>query len=133
MSPRDKDKEFQKLQSMWYAKLKDEGFDEIENPDGNLKSWHSFMFARRPFSNPNSTHRILQEEEYYRLAGQFFYDHKFKNKTEKRMWELHSNGKSVRDIAKIITKESGYTYKRKVDETLRGLAKEMLKKCRNQE
>lgn len=88
-------KEFKALQAKWDKKLKDRGFDDIEQRDGNLKVWSSFFFKKR--HNP-----ILFEakEEYYRAAGKFLYDHKWTSKKDRTIWELHCQGKSARVIVK---------------------------------
>lgn len=122
------DKAFLKLQAKWEKKLEKSGLTNIEQADGNLKDWHSFMFGR---ASNNAVHGFPAREQYYQMAGQFLYEFPFEDKTERRIWELHSEGVSILAIAKKITKEIGYTYKRKVHETLQRLTKEMLTQCRN--
>jgi hypothetical protein len=90
-------KEFKDLQRKWYAKAKKSGYEDIEQADGNLKVWHSRLFQ----INANDITGEAKKE-YYRLAGQFLHAHKFENKGDKIMWELHAGGMSVRDIAKEL-------------------------------
>lgn len=96
------------LKAKWDKILKDEGLEDIEDSNGNLKSWHSFKFYTSQFSSTNGTKvqdkLIVNEakQEYYRLAEQFLYSHKFKNKLEKSIWALHAEGLSYRDIAKAL-------------------------------
>lgn len=127
-----KSKDFKALQKHWYSRLEKEGFQDIEQKDGLLKEWHSYMFMR---SDNNSKYSGPSKQEYYRLAGQFLYEHQFSSKSERYMWEMHSNGISIEDIVDIIdrrkTKDFGkFVNKRNVHETLQRLAKEMLEKCR---
>lgn len=122
------DKAFKKLQKRWYQKLADDGFEEAEQLDGNLIKWHSFQFARQG----NSTvPYAASKTEYYRLAGQFLHEHEFRNNWELRVWELHSDGKSMRTIAAILSKELRHTNKMQVNEKIKELSKEMMDKCRN--
>lgn len=127
-------KEFLALQDKWYKKLEKQGFDEIEQPNGMLKAWHSYTFMRQ---DDESVHAGPARQEYYRLAGQFLHDHDFDNAIEKKAWELHCDGLSIEDIAESIgrTPRKNKTFKktvnkRNVHETLQRLAKEMLGKCR---
>lgn len=96
-------KDFASLQKEWYGKLKNSGFEDIETTDGRLKEYSSTLLA-----NP---HKVLTQnggwqakEEYYRMAGHFLLEHKFETKLKKVMWEYHSNGISVEDIAKTLNK-----------------------------
>ena len=68
---------FKQLEARWYRRLKDEGFDDIEDtsrPERPLKSWHSFRFGGRRWNgrgnNYDPTH-IPSTQEYYRLATLF--------------------------------------------------------------
>lgn len=102
-----KNKELKKLQSEWYAKLKESGFHDIEQndnndakPDGNLKQWHSQVFYYRHKEG------VLEDrQEYYRLAGQFLYDHDFHNEIHKVVWACHSDGLSVTEIARKLNRD----------------------------
>lgn len=86
--------EFKKLQKIWYAKLKDSGFEDAEQSDGNLKKWSSLFLI-------HSKGPLLRDakQTYYRWAEHFLNDHKFDSTTEKLIWFYHSEGMSVRDIA----------------------------------
>lgn len=117
-----------KLKAKWEKKLASSGFEDIEQPDGNLKVWHGARFyALSDEIKINGP----QKEEYYRLAGQFLWEYKFPDKKTRRIWELHCEGVGIVKIVEIVKKELGFTYRRKVHETLQKLSKEMLEKCRN--
>lgn len=86
------------LISHWYKRLKDEGFEDIEDtnsPNGMLKSWHHFRFQAQ--YDPDT---FSAREKYYQLATHFLHSHTFHSELERQVWFLHSEGKSVREIAK---------------------------------
>lgn len=85
------------LQKLWYRKLKEDGFTDIEDtnsPREYLKTWHSSYFVHR--HTPDS---FQAQSDYYRRASQFLYEFPFKNRRERRIWALHSEGTSMREIA----------------------------------
>ncbi len=88
---RPKPQTYEELKTHWYAKLAAGGFDDIEAADGRLKRW-SNTFAK-------NASKFQNKEEYYRMAGRFLHDHKFKNATDKKIWELHSEGLSLDKIS----------------------------------
>jgi hypothetical protein len=119
--------ELLKLKATWYAKLKKKGFQDIEQDEERLNTWDSHYFH----SNYDFT-RFQAKEEYYRLAGQFLNCHKFKNAAEKKVWELHSSGKSIREIVTKM-KSLGYkTYINKVHYAIKRLAKKMISGVANE-
>lgn len=117
--------EFKKLQADWYKKIKDKGFNDIEQEDGMLKSWHSSLFSK----NYNViTHEA--KEEYYRLAGIFLQHNKFKDAKERYIWERHSSGVSIRNIVKELKAKKIKAYKVLVLKIIQRLSKKMLAKCK---
>lgn len=118
-------KELKKLQTKWYAKLKKEGFDDIEQLDGNLKVWHSQFFKVRH----NAT-LFQAKEDYYRAAGHFLHDHKFKDERERLIWTLHSDAVSVANIVKALKKKRYTAYADLVHGTIKELSQIMLDACR---
>lgn len=92
--------EFQKLNKKWQRKLEKSGFEDIEQPDGNLKKW-SASYARIRYKKTSAA----AKETYYRYAGQFNYDYTFINPVDRLIWQYHSEGVSIRDIAKILRKK----------------------------
>jgi len=100
------DDDFKSLQKLWYKKLKDSGFEDIEDFEG-------CRILKRSFSAYTWQHTQQDFDEiqdYFRLAGQFYYEHRFENKLEKEIWRLHSEGVSYREIAEILR-----THKQKVN------------------
>ncbi len=119
--------EFRALNDEWKDKLREEGFRDIERDEDSLQDW-SAAFTRHPEWNAS-------KEEYYRLAGQFLYEYRFRGPNAawtRKIWELHAQGTSIRDIVKILDpkgKQSPHTLFKKVQTTLAVLAKRMIKKC----
>ena len=84
---------FKALQAEWDKKLADSGFEDIERrEDDNLKRYHSMDFFNHGNRHPD---RQNGKEEYYRLAGQFLYEHKFANEDQHALWKMHCEGKTV--------------------------------------
>ena len=119
--PPNNSKEFKALQAKWNKKLAKSGFYDIEQEDGNLKSWHSFRFQAAGKDGSGAA-----KEEYYRLAGQFYHDYAFKNNFEKKVWYLNSEGFSAREIAKKTNKSRAL-----VGRIINELTAEMLKHVNN--
>lgn len=81
----------EKLKAKWDKKLRDSGFEDIENADGSLKTeGHA-----RTLDNARTDNR----EEYYRQARTFLNSHKFVGLKEYAVWFEHCNGASFRSIA----------------------------------
>ncbi len=125
------DKKLNKLKDKWYAKLEREGFNDIEQEDGRLKSW-SMHFVQARYGN---TAEFEAKQDYYRLAGQLLHEHKFESELEKLIWEKHCEGETVRGIVtmlkKLGTRKLGAKiYKRKVHETILRLSNLMVVRCR---
>lgn len=103
MSQQYQSNEFKKLKKLWYQKLKEIGFEDVEqNPDSNkepyLKEWHSHYFQGR--HNPAG---FLIQREYYYRASQFLNSYNFESELERNIWALHANGKSYRQITIELT------------------------------
>ena len=126
MSSPFKTKEFLKLHRDWAKKLKKSGFEDIERKEGVLKT--SSMENVR---NLYTVEQFNIKEEYYRLAGQFLHEYKFKTQVDKRIWELHSEGVSVRNIIKKLKHRGITAYKDLVHGTIKQLAEEMKEYARN--
>lgn len=82
--------DFKTLQKMWYQRLKDDGFIDIEN-----KEWHS-----RYFVTQYSPVQFANKQEYFRRAQIFLHEFPFKNRRDRKIWRLHSEGFTLREIAK---------------------------------
>jgi hypothetical protein len=99
-----------RLKAIWAKKLKDSGFEDIEQESGMLKTWSSVAYTGRAGSSDDRWGTDIQgkivtnyaKAEYYRLAEQFIYSHKFGSALEREIWTLHANGTSCRNIAKKL-------------------------------
>jgi hypothetical protein len=94
------DEKFKLIQAEWYALLKDTGFSDAESTHNGrdlLRVWHSSYFQNRYC--PSS---FVKKQEYYRMAGFFLHNHHFQNEVELHIWELHTQGLSLRKIAHIL-------------------------------
>lgn len=88
--------EFQKLFAEWNQKLKEDGFKDAEDftlPEPMLVYWHNYD----RFKSQDG------RESYYAIAQRLLHDgFKFESDLSRRVWELHSQGKSVRQIEALI-------------------------------
>lgn len=107
----------------WYEKLKEEGFEDIENNE-NLKKFSSYYYYS------NDPVKIICNQKYYENASSFLYSDYFKssnkrnyqfitcdwfkkknrNNVDKKIWEMHSNGISFRKISKKIDVNLRYVF-----------------------
>lgn len=92
-------KKFRELRDKWYKKLERSGFDDIENnnlPEPTLKQKHNFQFKNVPQDVYEA--RL----KYFANCRDLLLTYKFASILEKRIWELHTKGKSLREIEKEI-------------------------------
>lgn len=124
MSQQFKTKEFLALQKTWYNKLAAKGFQDIENSNDSLRLYHSEYFADPRRHSPIS---VEARENYFRIAGQFYNDHKFENAWDKEVWGMHAEGLSIREIAAKLKRKG---YKDKINLALMRLEIEMINKAK---
>lgn len=91
------------LQREWYQKLKDTGFQDIEVYSGGEQNRYR---TNSGWIEKMGAERFLIKRDYYILAGHFLHDHDFKSEGEKEIWSLHSDGKTIRSIAKALEMRS---------------------------
>jgi hypothetical protein len=95
-----KDQAYKQMQQIWYDKLKEGGFQDIENNQtGLLKEWDKSFF-RHGFN-------IIQYAStlnYYERAREMLFSYEFKNIYHKRIWTFHCDGLSERKIALKVRK-----------------------------
>lgn len=87
------------LQSVWYQKLKDEGFDDIET---------SFQFHSSYFKDL-APKLMLEKEAYFSKASSFLNDFEFYSQLERDVWEMHSKGDTIREISSKLQTSVGNT------------------------
>lgn len=113
-------KEFKTLQAKWYKKAAKSGFKDVEQLDGNLKTWASRYFTAR-----YDLTRFEAEETYFRLAGQFLYEHEFSSMRDYRVWQLHSEGLYLSEISTEAKRQKVKLSKLTAFTIVKRLAKEM--------
>lgn len=82
---------FRKLQKQWYKKLKEEGFKDIETVGFYMRSAINLRAV--------ATKDREAIQEYYSNATSVLYETEFDNEKDKKIWELHCEGLSVRKVA----------------------------------
>lgn len=103
-----KKQSFKALQAKWYKRLADSGFQDIEqanSPDEMLKRWDSHYFRRSIKGQ-----QFESTQEYYYRATQWLEEYAFKNKTHKNIWTLHTEGVSLRGIARKLKQNYNSVY-----------------------
>lgn len=89
--------DLEKLKKIWYKKLKDSGFGDIEYDENWMKSC---------LPRPNATIRdpLVREtvQAYYNMASHFLNEYKFEEELDKVIWEYHTEGISPRNIIKLL-------------------------------
>lgn len=90
--------DYEKLRAIWYKKLEKDGFTDIEQLDGNLKQWST------RFVGKHSQVTREAKQAYYSMASRFLSEYTFESSLDRIIWEYHSNGMSVRDIADTLKK-----------------------------
>lgn len=111
------------LRREWDKKLKESGFEDIEDresPREMLKSWHSTKFFYR-FDED----RFLARKDYFELATQFLGTHRFESEIDREVWRLHTEGESLRKIANHLTSQGSPMSKDGALKIIRALLKAM--------
>lgn len=100
MSPKQNKLKFEQLQADWYEKLKQSGFEDVEQNEEYLKQYssHNFQSGKNGKSQEGILQNYESKQEYFRRAGQFLYEHAFENDVAKMIWKFHSDGSPYRKI-----------------------------------
>lgn len=124
------------LKQVWYQKLADSGFEDIEDKKNNLESWTVSRFLTER-NNGKDLLEVQQynssKEAYYRIAGHFLHDHKFESHKEKLIWGYHCEGISYREIVNILSSLGVKENKSRVNKVVEKLQKLMFDKNDNDE
>jgi hypothetical protein len=93
-------KEFQSLKDKWYLKLEQSGFQDIEfyNGEGMLR------YDGYYFQDEYTPDQFLEKKKYFEQAKELLQRDIFLNKIERSIWELHSNGCSIKNIIVTLRK-----------------------------
>lgn len=82
------------LAAEWEAKLSASGFVDVENRDGSIaRGGHSL---RTHIRVENRTHG--SSEAYYERAAAWEYHHVWHSRRDRRIWQLHSEGKTLEEV-----------------------------------
>lgn len=104
-----KSKEFKELQAQWYQKLKESGFEDIENTDkGCLKMWSSTFQHEKTIHSSQAFH--AKQAYFYEAthsSQQFLDCPLFFDPIDQRAWRYHCDGLSLREIS-LKLNQSGY-------------------------
>lgn len=90
--------DYDQVRAVWYEKLRQDGFVDIEQDENNLRVW-STEFTKSKFLN-----NWREKEEYYYIATTFLNDYSFETELDRVIWEYHTNAISVRNIADTLNK-----------------------------
>lgn len=112
--------ELQALRILWYEKLKKTGFKDCESLCGKLKDYPNARIPRA-----YTTDQFIEKQSYYRAASEFYWVYKFSNNHEKKIWQLHSEGFSTREISKKLRTKSNSVNKDNVNIVIYRLARIM--------
>ncbi len=83
----------------WNDTVERSGLQNIEQEDGNLKTWASSAAQKATVGRMEAARG---REEYYRAAGHFLWDYNFERELDRRIWEAHASGISALDISKSL-------------------------------
>jgi hypothetical protein len=120
---RRKPKTYKELKTLWYAKLKADGFEDIERSEDMLKVWSTTFTMAVP--NSSTPIQLAAKEAYYRFATHFLNDYQFETLRDKIVWEYHSNGMSMRNIVETLKKVKIKTNRDNICDTVNRLARIM--------
>src|ERR1700677_4499612 len=101
--------EYEKLKKVWYTKLKESGFHDIETKDDNLSGGTTNWRFNSKFT---SRYSHQSKQEYYYQANQFLSRFNFDSELHKSIWAYHVEGLSIAEIVKILKSLGKYNYKR---------------------
>lgn len=93
-------KGFKQLNEEWRAKLRQSGFEDLENRDRD-----------RPLINPIYKNKKIKDfeaiQEHFLQATHFIIEGEFESDVEKEIWILYSDGFSITEIMKKVKKGHG--------------------------
>lgn len=85
------------LRAYWYRRLRESGFRDIEHRDGSLADRNRLAYAL-------ALGPVVRQAnaEYYDDAAAYLAVAVFPTALEQRVWELHVDGMTVREIARRV-------------------------------
>ncbi len=91
------------LQKEWYAKLKEDGFVDIEEDPVNFNNAYLKHVKRKTYQN-NETYREAIKEYYY-ICYQFLHEYPFETEVHRAIWEAYADGATMREIANLLNSD----------------------------
>jgi hypothetical protein len=93
--------EFQKLKKQWDQKLADSGFEDIEAKEDE------HMVRPQEFTTPHQSAELTEYVDfvensgldYYQFCHQILREFEFKRELDRIVFELYTEGKTIRDIS----------------------------------
>lgn len=93
--------EYIALYNKWYSKLKKSGFEDIEWYDKKRAKGQNSDFLIDQSSKIRASYR-QSIAEHYRLCRNFLTHYKFRDRKEKLIFKLYTDGTTYRSILKIL-------------------------------
>lgn len=94
---------FKKQHSKWMRILKSKGFEDIENSRGDLKDHKSLSDLNQRIHFKHGIKDLTIS--YFDWAAEMIHKGKFKCATDKKIWSLHSAGKTGSEISEVVKLE----------------------------
>lgn len=116
-----KTKEFRRLHRAWMNKLKQKGFDDIEDlnsPNEWLKTWDSQCFITYAENGD-----MKYAQVYYQVASDLLNTHDFESDLEREIWRYHAGGYSMREIEQELYTKKNRLNKDKINLIIQRLQK----------
>lgn len=95
-----KPQSYLELKKIWYKKLADSGFSDLEADEHRMKKSLSTIFQQLTVREGGWQAKAA----YYQMADRFLLEFEFATELEKTIWEYHANAISIRDIATTLNK-----------------------------
>lgn len=92
-----KQKSYKELRKIWYKKLADEGFNDIEwgSPDSGYLTWTP---------KPNSADEMRERQTYYRMCERYLQNYQYLRGKDRFIWKLHCKGCTYKEITDTYNK-----------------------------
>lgn len=114
-------KDFLVLNKKWGTRLKKSGFKDIEPLEGGLLP--GCLDHNSEFLDPL---RAAMKLNYFLYATKFLEDFCFESKMDKKIWALHSEGASQREIVRKLNKKSLFFIHKRLSQ-MRGIFMDYIK------
>ena len=93
------------LQAEWRKRLRASGFDDLESSGGELSNRGTVTYSdhgREPVPVEQQVARRETEAAYYDQAREILRTHRFRNATERDIWQRHADCQGMHPIADAL-------------------------------